>query len=164
MIHKIKNDNSNSTLPVTKEDCIRCCREILQRLIDNERLSKTETIAALTELKMEITTKIVALRFRRTKPFAFPRKMQKYGDRYDKKEKPKEFLLRVYGTYLRRGLKPAQVRYEDPAFYNVLHTWCSRNKIDIRDLFFGQTTNAENEIASEGAAVEKHRALAGPIS
>jgi hypothetical protein len=163
MIHTIKKDG-DSALPITKEDCIRGCREILQRLVDDERLPKRETIAALTELKAEITKRIVAIRHRHNKPFVFRQKIQKYADRDDKGENPKEFLLRVYGAYLSRGLKPVQIRYEDPGFYNVLHTWCSRNKIDIRDLFFGRVANERNDIASEGGAAGKHRALSGPIT
>ena len=155
--------NHQKTYLVTREVCVRRCLEIVQSVIDDERIPKRETIATMTELKAEITKRIVALKRRHNKPFVFQQKIPKYAHRDDKSENPKEFLLRVYGAYLPRGLKPVQIGYEDPAFYNVLHAWCSRRKIDIRDLFFGSIAN-ENEIANQGGAAGRHGALSGPIT
>jgi hypothetical protein len=153
--------NHQKTYLITREVCVRQCLEIIQNVIDNERIPKRETIATMKELKTEITKRIVALKRRHNKPFVFGQKIQKYADRDDKRENPKEFLLRVYGAYLSRGLKPVQVLYEDPGFYNVLHGWCSKYKIDVRDLFFGRAAN-ENDIVNQGSAAGRHGALSGP--
>jgi hypothetical protein len=119
----------------TKEECINRCRQLLDYIVNDERVSKKETIETLTELKMEITRRIKHVRTRHAKPFKFLPPPEKYSERTDKKENPEQFFDRVYKKFLVRGIKPVHLKYEDEGYYNVLHVWCSRRGKDINRLF-----------------------------
>jgi hypothetical protein len=109
--------------------------ESLDRLIDlldelsfDDRLPRRSAIDQLRKLRSEIDDRIAALRHEKKKPLKFDPPPEKYADRARKAEKPDAFLKRVYGHHIKRGITQADIRRADPAFYNVLHVWCVRNK------------------------------------
>jgi hypothetical protein len=133
----------------TKDECVKRCLQLLEYIVLDERLSKKETLAALSRLKAETTKRIVAVRSRHNKPFVFGKKIEKYAKRKNKKENPRDFLNRTYNLYFIRGLKPVHIKYEDEDFYNVLHVWCSRNKVDINSLFMQDGNAARDRLTDK---------------
>jgi hypothetical protein len=148
----------------TKDECVKRCVQLLQLIVEDSRLSKKETLAALTEVKAEATKRIVEVRRRHNKRFVFRDKIERYQDRKAKDENPKDFLTRTYGRYFARGLKPVHLKYEDPDFYNVLHVWCSRNRVDIKSLFVDPGAIAQRSLTDKQKFIKKVREMPEPTS
>ena len=55
---------------------------------------------------------------------------EKYRHRIDKKEKPIEFIKRVYGEFVGYGLTRSHIKKYDPPLYNSLSVWLHRNGSD----------------------------------
>jgi hypothetical protein len=148
----------------TGDEYIKRCLQLLDYIVDDQRLSKKETLAALTQLKNEVTRKIVTVRGRQIKPFKFLVSIERYADREDKDENPRDFLIRVYGVHIPRGLKPAHVRYEDENFYDNLHVWCSRNKVDLKALFRAEADPMERLLTDKQKRFRKYASMPDPES
>lgn len=60
-----------------------------------------------------------------------------YSDRPDRKEKPQDFIKRVYGRYLEKGREAIyldEIRKLDPKFANVLVVTCHKAGLDVGTL------------------------------
>lgn len=69
-----------------------------------------------------------------------------YGERADRKEKPPEFLRRVYGKYLEKGREAIyldEIRKLDPKFVNVLAVTCNKTGVDVSGLVPLRTDRTE---------------------
>ena len=100
----------------------------LDALTFDLRATKKATLSVLRRVREDVDARIAYVREGRTKGYQFGRLPEMYRDRANKAEKPDAFLRRVYGMDVRRGLTQADVRKVDPAFYNVLHVWCTRHR------------------------------------
>jgi hypothetical protein len=89
---------------------------------------KNATLALLRALRAEVEERITLVRNSKAKRFRFLAPPELYRLRKNKKERPDQFFLRVYGNELPRGLTQGDIRGRDPAFYNVFHVWCARNE------------------------------------
>lgn len=92
------------------------------------RATRRATLARLKRVRIEVDARIRHVRESPPAAFQFVAQPELYGGRADKTETPEKFFKRVYGPEVRRGMTQADLRRVDPAFYNVLHVWCSRNK------------------------------------
>lgn len=101
--------------------------DLLDELAFDDFQSKQETITLLRALKSEIDSRITFVKNTRRKTLRLEG-VETYSTRTNKKERPDQFFKRVYARHLPRGLTQADIRREDPAFYNVFHVWCSRNR------------------------------------
>lgn len=106
----------------------------LDSLTFDFRATKSATLDRLTQIKEHLEDRIKHVRGTRRRPYRFAVPPEKYKDRKSKTENPEQFLRRVYGADLRRGLTQADIRDADPAFYNVLHVWCSRHRKRMANL------------------------------
>jgi hypothetical protein len=100
--------------------------ELLDALAYDVRAPKRDTLAALAQLKKDIEARAAHVRQQRLGGYQFLDPPELYRDRADPKERPDAFFNRVYRSHVRRGLTQADLRRADPAFYNVLHVFCSR--------------------------------------
>jgi hypothetical protein len=89
---------------------------------------KKVTLATLRELRSDLDSRIAFVSAARATGYKFRERPERYADRPDKKERPDQFFRRVYGDHARRGLTQADVRKMDPAYYNVLHVFCTRHQ------------------------------------
>ncbi|OMI09508.1 hypothetical protein BSN85_16405 [Bradyrhizobium brasilense] len=89
---------------------------------------KKATLATLRQLRSDLDARIAYVTAFRPKGYQFQERPELYAERADKAERPDKFFRRVYGDHARRGLTQADVRGIDPAYYNVLHVWCTRHK------------------------------------
>ena len=99
----------------------------LDSLTFDFRATKAVTLERLSQIKSQLEDRIAHVKRSRRKAFRFGAPPEKYKDRAARSETPEQFLRRVYGADLKRGLTQADIRDADPAFYNVLHVWCSRH-------------------------------------
>lgn len=102
-------------------------RDGIDGLAFDFRATKVRTLELLGLIKVHVEDRIAHLRNSRREPYRFMEVPERYKDRPNKRERPDRFLRRVYGAELKRGLTQADIRDVDPAFYNVLHVWCSRH-------------------------------------
>jgi len=148
----------------TSDDYIKRCLQLLEYIVEDGRISKKETLVALSTLKAEVTKKIAIVRRRHIKPFNFLIPIPKYHRRKNKDESPPEFLKRVYSRFFARGLRPVHVRYEDENFYNTLHVWCSRNKIELNSLFVPERDQNGRLLTDKQRFLKKVREMPDPTS
>ncbi|MEA2876440.1 MAG: hypothetical protein QOF14_1636 [Hyphomicrobiales bacterium] len=99
----------------------------LDSLTFDTRATKKATLERLAHIRDQLDDRIAYVKGSRRKAFRFARPPELYKNRKVRSEKPERFFRRVYGADLERGLTQADIRDADPAFYNVLHVWCSRN-------------------------------------
>jgi len=102
--------------------------DLLDTLTFDHRRPKRAVIETLRKLKTEIDARIAFISDERAKGFSFPAGIELYSERTNRKEKPDQFFRRVYGHFVAQGMTQADLRKADPAFYNVFHVWCSRNR------------------------------------
>lgn len=109
-------------------------KDALDALTFDYRIPKRATLTLLRDIKSDLEARIdYVLAFRKT-GYRFLERPESYRSRKDKAERPDQFLRRVYGSHVRRGLTQADIRKVDPAFYNVLHVWCTRHKRKLANL------------------------------
>lgn len=102
-------------------------RDGIDSLTFDFHATKTVTLERLSDIKSHLEDRIAHVKKTRRKAFRFLQTPEMYRNRARKSETPERFLFRVYGADLKRGLTQADIRDVDPAFYNVLHVWCSRH-------------------------------------
>ncbi|MEJ0076844.1 MAG: hypothetical protein WDO17_15610 [Alphaproteobacteria bacterium] len=102
--------------------------ELLDSLAFDSRAAKKTALGLLRRAREEVDARIAYVRQGRPQSYRFSRAPEQYRNRRDKTEKPDAFFRRVYGADVRRGLTQADLRRADPAFYNVLHVWCTRRE------------------------------------
>jgi len=103
-------------------------RDGLDALTFDHRVTKTSLLAVLRDLRKDLDQRIAYVAATPPAGYRFAAAPERYRQRSRKAETPVEFFRRVYGAHVPRGLTQADIRKADPAFYNVLHVWCSRNK------------------------------------
>jgi hypothetical protein len=109
-------------------------KDVLDILTFDYRVPKRVTLTLLRDIKSDLEARIAyVLAFRKT-GYHFLERPESYRSRKDKGERPDQFFRRVYGSHVRRGLTQADIRKVDPAFYNVLHVWCTRHKRKLASL------------------------------
>jgi hypothetical protein len=111
-----------------KIDQLAAIGDALDTLTFDYAAPKKVTLATLRELRADLDARISFVTASRPAGYKFRERPERYADRPDKKERPDQFFRRVYGDHARRGLTQADVRKMDPAYYNVLHVWCTRHK------------------------------------
>lgn len=102
--------------------------EALDALTFDYRAPKSRTVSLLRQVKADIDARIAYVRTVRPSSYRFAELPEMYQSRPNKKERPDQFFGRVYAGHVPRGLTQADIRRVDPAFYNVLHVWCTRHK------------------------------------
>jgi hypothetical protein len=102
-------------------------RDGLDSLTFDYRAPKRDTLAALREIRTDVDARIAYVRSHPKSGYRFPERPERYNDRKDKSERADGFFQRVYAMHVPRGLTQADIRRVDPAFYNVLHVWCTRH-------------------------------------
>lgn len=120
---KLANKNKRQTA----QSIVADIQDGLDSLTFDFRATKAATLERLGQVKAHLEDRIAHVKGTRRKTFRFNASPEKYRDRAKKSETPVQFLQRVYGADLQRGLTQADIRDADPAFYNVLHVWCSRH-------------------------------------
>jgi hypothetical protein len=118
----------SSTRPNRQRDLVAAALDSLDGLAFDYRRPKKDTLSLLRELREAIDSRVAYVRAHRRGGFEFREKPETYAARREKRERPDAFFNRVYARLVPRGLTQADIRRVDPAFYNVLHVWCSRNK------------------------------------
>jgi hypothetical protein len=103
-------------------------RNALDALTFDYRRPKRETLATLRAVRSDLDARIGYVIGFRDLGYRFRELPEAYAARLDKKERPDQFFQRVYGAHVPRGLTQADIRKVDPAYYNVLHVWCTRHK------------------------------------
>jgi hypothetical protein len=129
---------------------------LLDKIVCTHRFNKKETIAHLTQLKAEVTRRIVKVRKSRRKQFIFPSTHQTYAERKDAIKNPSEFFDQVYAKYVTYGLEPADIRTVDPPYYNAFHVWCSRNGRKISE-FFDQSPRKSTNVSGSPLRTKNRR-------
>ena len=109
-------------------------REALDALTFDYNAPKRETLSMLREIRGDLDGRIAYVRAYRKTGYRFSQRPEAYGGRANKAESPDQFFRRIYGPHVQRGLTQADIRKVDPAFYNVLHVWCSRHKRKMSSL------------------------------
>jgi hypothetical protein len=122
---KLAGRSRSGTLKV---DQLNVLGEALDALTFDYASPKKVTLATLRELRSDLDARIAYVSAFRPKGYQFQNRPELYAKRLDKSEGPDRFFRRVYGDHARRGLTQADVRRIDPAYYNVLHVWCTRRK------------------------------------
>lgn len=87
---------------------------------------------------------------------------ERYGERLDRKEKPPEFLRRVYGKYLEKGREAFflfQLRKLDPKFGKSLDTYCWKEGIPAESLIPTKRLMADRALAAAGGEDGVRRAV-----
>jgi hypothetical protein len=125
---------ANAGPGLTASEALTAVNEHFDHLTFDFRATKKDTIEILKQLRAELDARIAYVRAVRKKRFRFDRPPERYKARKDRRETPPRFFERVYGAEVARGLTQADLRNIDPAFYNVLHVWCSRHKKRMADL------------------------------
>lgn len=103
-------------------------RNALDALTFDYRRPKRETLAMLKAAKTDVEARIKYVAKSRASGYRFRELPEAYASRSDKRERPDQFFQRVYEKHVRRGLTQADIRAADPAYYNVLHVWCTRHQ------------------------------------
>lgn len=127
---KLGNISTPSGLPKHLDEL----NDMLDTITFDHRLAKNATVELLRRLKSELDARIAYVKKHREKGIRFSEPPELYKNRKDKTERPDRFFRRIYAKHLPRGLTQADIRKADPAFYNVLHVWCVRNKKLISNL------------------------------
>jgi hypothetical protein len=120
--------------PKTAAVSLDAVKEQLDSLAFDVRTTKKRTLELLSQARSEVDARIAYVRDSRPKGFQFLTAPETYAKRPDKSETPDHFFRRVYGAEVRRGLTQADIRKADPAFYNVLHVWCTRHRRRLASL------------------------------
>jgi hypothetical protein len=106
----------------------------LDALTFDYRRPKPATLGVLKELRADIEARIAYVRSFRPGAYRFLDLPELYQSRRDKSEGPDRFFARVYRAHVARGLTQGDIRRVDPAFYNVLHVWCTRHQKKLTSL------------------------------
>lgn len=109
-------------------------RDALDALTFDYNAPKRETLTMLQGIRADLDSRIAYVRAYRRTGYRFSRRPETYGGRANRAESPEQFFRRIYGPHVPRGLTQADIRKVDPAFYNVLHVWCSRHKRKMSSL------------------------------
>ncbi|WP_049823789.1 hypothetical protein [Bradyrhizobium sp. WSM2254] len=109
-------------------------RDGLDALTFDHRATKTSLLAVLRDLRKDLDERIAHVASTPPKGYRFAVPPEKYKSRKKRSEKPDQFFGRVYAAHVPRGLTQADIRRADPAFYNVLHVWCSRHEKKLSGL------------------------------
>jgi hypothetical protein len=109
-------------------------KDELDALTFDYRAPKKETLSMLRDLRLDLDARIAYVRAYRSNGYQFLERPETYRNRSAKAERPDQFFHRVYGAHVRRGLTQADIRRVDPAFYNVLHVWCTRHERKLANL------------------------------
>jgi hypothetical protein len=99
----------------------------LDALTFDYRTAKQNTLATLRSLKTDLESRVAYVRGQRAGGYRFLEMPETYRSRKRKAKRPDEFFRRVYAGHVLRGLTQADIRRADPAFYNMLHVWCTRH-------------------------------------
>ncbi|WP_234686101.1 hypothetical protein [Bradyrhizobium monzae] len=102
-------------------------RDGLDALTFDHRTTKTSLLAVLRDLRQDLNERIAYVAATPPRGYRFSVSPEKYGARKNRSETPDKLFGRVYAAHVPRGLTQADIRKADPAFYNVLHVWCSRH-------------------------------------
>lgn len=113
---------------LTASDIIDGLNDYLDTITFDVRATKRATLGLLAQARKEVDARIMHVRAGPPKAYRFVQIPEQYREREDKTEKPDQFFRRVYAAEVKRGMTQADLRRADPAFYNVLHVWCVRNK------------------------------------
>jgi hypothetical protein len=109
-------------------------RDTLDAMTFDYNAPKRDTLTMLREVRADLDGRIAYVRAYRKTGYQFSQRPETYGGRADRAERPDQFFRRIYGPHVPRGLTQADIRKVDPAFYNVLHVWCSRHKRKMSSL------------------------------
>ena len=132
---------------------------------ENE-LKKYEGFLGNPEIDEAIKRKTVALinailsRPKIEPPFIAP---ERYMEKADKKETAKNFLLRVYGKWLRKDeevLFQDQLRKLDEPLINALKTYCWNNKLLLANLVPPKKVRVDRELALQAGNISELERLA----
>lgn len=108
--------------------------DALDSLTFDVRSTKRGTLDRLRRIRSQLDDRIAYVKQTRRKAFQFSCPPELYRNRKNRAETPDRFFRRVYGVEVQRGLMQADLRKADPAFYNVLHVWCSRHAKPMANL------------------------------
>lgn len=128
---KLSARGAASRYAVAQLDVIR---DALDALMFDYRRPKGEIVKMLRGLRSDIDDRIAYAKAQRETGYRFLTRPEAYRARKDKSETPDRFFQRVYGSHVARGLTQADIRRADPAFYNVLHVWCTRHQRKLGSL------------------------------
>ena len=105
-------------------------RNALDALTFDYRRPKRETLGRLSPraIRSDLDARIGYSTGFRNSGYQFRELPETYAARPNKNERPHQFFQRVYAAHVQRGLTQADIRKVDPAYYNVLHVWCTRHK------------------------------------
>jgi hypothetical protein len=109
-------------------------KDALDSLTFDYRVPKRVTLTLLRDIKSDLEARIAYVVALKKTGYRFLERPESYRSRKDKAERPDQFFRRVYGSHVRRGLTQADIRKIDPAFYNVLHVFCTRHKRKLASL------------------------------
>ncbi|MCP1839113.1 hypothetical protein ACVIHI_007973 [Bradyrhizobium sp. USDA 4524] len=112
-------------------------RDGLDALTFDHRATKTSLLAILRDLRKDLDELIAYVAATPPSGYRFAVSPEKYRARKNRSETPDQFFARVYAAHVPRGLTQADIRKADPAFYNVLHVWCSRHEKKLSGLVPG---------------------------
>ena len=108
-------------------DVLSGLTDALDAITFDYRRPKRDTLTMLRRLREDLEGRLGYVKGLRPSGYRFASKPELYRDRRDKAERPDRFFDRVYRPHVPRGLTQADIRLVDPAYYNVLHVWCSRH-------------------------------------
>jgi hypothetical protein len=131
LVRKAAQQGSDTRMASMQVDTIR---DALDALTFDYRSSKRSTIEVLRQLRTDVEARIAYVIAQRQSGYKFPALPELYARRKDKRERADKFFQRVYAIHVPRGLAQADIRRVDPAFYNVLHVWCSRHDRKLASL------------------------------
>jgi hypothetical protein len=131
LARKLALQRRENNLPSAQLDALK---DALDVLTFDYRTPKRATLTLLRDIKSDLEARIAyVLAFKKT-GYRFLVRPESYRSRKDKAEGPDQFFRRIYGSHVRRGLTQADIRKVDPAFYNVLHVWCTRHHRKLASL------------------------------
>jgi hypothetical protein len=131
LARKLALQRREANLASTQLDALK---DALDALTFDYRAPKRATLTLLRDIKSDLEARIAyVLAFKKT-GYCFLERPESYRSRKNKAEGPDQFFRRVYGSHVRRGLTQADIRKVDPAFYNVLHVWCTRHDRKLASL------------------------------
>jgi hypothetical protein len=128
---KLAMRGTDNGLPAVQLDAIR---DGLDVLTFDYRVPKRKTLTTLRDLRADVDARIAYVSAYRKAGYKFLEPPERYKQRKDKTERAYKFFQRVYASHVLRGLTQADIRHVDPAFYNVLHVWCTRHKRKLSSL------------------------------
>lgn len=111
----------------TRTGTLDVLRDALDIITFDYRTAKRDVVAMLRDLREDLDGRLAYVKGFRATGYRFLEKPELYKSRADKRERADHFFERVYRPHVRRGLTQADIRLIDPAYYNVLHVWCSRH-------------------------------------